>query len=323
MDTRESRHLFEEADRLYRAGQYAEALRVLDRLDEAFPDTRNILVPKAMCLVHLGDVPQADAIYASLAARYPEERLQKLRKLLERAAPPEPAPVDALDAVLNVCAAGLENARITATPESLRRGRQADGAVAAVPPQEGAGWGRWVAIGVAVVVVLGFLSLPLFVESDGTQPAGDRPEMTLITDATLAELPRSELTRFLLVFAVVALPISLVSLALSIFLTLLFFGELPRETFLENAVVLLAYSLFILVITGVSWVILSFFFGTASGLGVLVGFLYAVHATFELGFVRTIIFFVIFVVMTLIESPIVAAILRLFYFDVPVTFFFT
>lgn len=322
MDPKESERLFKEADQLYREGRYGEALQSLEPLDAAFPDTKNILLPKAMCLVHLGQVDAAQSIYERLAARHPVEKLRKLGKLLEKSRQDDP--LDALDAVLGAKPDDLANARITASPQSVREARERQeaaqaGGPAAQAKDEGRAWGKWAAIGGGVALLLVIIIVPFFANPDAERPQREQPEMTVITEDGLEDLPAAEARRFLIVLAAVAIPVFIVLLPLPIFLTLLFFGELPRETFWENYGILLLYMLGIYLMSSIIAGVLSLVLpGGIGGLGWLFGFLYLVHATFELGFARTLIFFGFNVaVVVLIEAPLLIMLLRLFHFEVP------
>ena len=321
MDAHESERLFKMADELYRAERYADALEVLDRLDIAFPNTKNILMPRAMCLVHLGQLEPGRAIYEHLAAQYPPERLTKLRKLLEKASRPvpPPPPIDALDAVLNVNArGGLDDARITATPQAVKDARMAASEERASPrATEGPNWGKWVAIGGAVVVLLAFLSLPLFIESDGSAPSREGRQLTQITGENIEDLPEAELMRFMMVMIFVIFPLALLSIPLPIFLTLYFFSELPKESVLLSYLILLGYMFVIYFVCGLVFGCLGMFLPAGAGFGYLIAVLLIVNQIFELGWPRTLIFAGFTIVSHLIQWPLFSVILRMFSFEVP------
>lgn len=59
MDKEEAGRLFNEADQLYQADEYAQALDVLDRLDAAYPDNRRVMYPRAKCLAAVGRTAEA------------------------------------------------------------------------------------------------------------------------------------------------------------------------------------------------------------------------------------------------------------------------
>jgi len=324
MDAQESKQLFKRADRLYREERYGEALTVLDALDAAFPDTKNILMPRAMCLVHLGQLEHGRAIFERLVAQHPAEKLKKLSNLLEHAErqAQADAPLDALDAVLNVNASDLANARITASPMSVQEARKAQEAKSAAPREpSGPAWGKWAVIGTGVAVVLLILSLPLFVSSDGESTPREGPELTRVTAETIENISPEEQVRFFLVLMGVLIPIALLTLPVPIYLTLLFFGELPYESVAKNYFVLMGYMFLIYFVTGLVFGCLGVFLGAAATLGWAIAILMSVNQIFELGFARTLIFLGFTIGLVIIEAPVFTFIMRLFYFDVPVSFF--
>ena len=96
MDAQEATRTFKQAEALYAKGRHAEALQLLENLDLNFPNTKNILYPKALCLTALGRKAEASAaqsvvrqppaillpipiclevIWSSLSGRYPWRRM--------------------------------------------------------------------------------------------------------------------------------------------------------------------------------------------------------------------------------------------------------
>lgn len=59
MDKQEARVLFEEADRLYKSGNYIEALQHLSELRHEFHDNFNVLFPILLCREKLGRIEEA------------------------------------------------------------------------------------------------------------------------------------------------------------------------------------------------------------------------------------------------------------------------
>ncbi len=87
MRNKEATALFKEADDLYRQGKAAEALEVLTRLDTAFPNSRNILYPKALCLYDLGRTDEARRVCDVLLTKFRDSRAEQLvQKMTARAA---------------------------------------------------------------------------------------------------------------------------------------------------------------------------------------------------------------------------------------------
>jgi hypothetical protein len=62
LEAADGKRYFDEADALFRAGRYVEALSALRALDDAYPGTKNILFPMALCLEHLGRGDEAQPI---------------------------------------------------------------------------------------------------------------------------------------------------------------------------------------------------------------------------------------------------------------------
>ncbi|GMU91933.1 MAG: hypothetical protein AMXMBFR4_09910 [Candidatus Hydrogenedentota bacterium] len=80
MRSKEAKAKFEEADLLYKAKKYEAALAVLDELDARFPETRNIIYPRAMCLARLGKFDKALDLCQQLKVEFGDPRGDKLIK---------------------------------------------------------------------------------------------------------------------------------------------------------------------------------------------------------------------------------------------------
>ncbi len=76
---------FQKADDFYRQKRFEEALRVLDTLDTAFPNTRNIMLPRARCLRHLNRPQEAMEICDHLIDRFGDEKAVKLKNAIASA----------------------------------------------------------------------------------------------------------------------------------------------------------------------------------------------------------------------------------------------
>lgn len=79
-----AKRLFKQADDLYRGKNYAAALEILDRLNAAFPDTRRIMYPRAMCLAEVGRVEEAIAICDRLISRHKYKRARELKARVQK-----------------------------------------------------------------------------------------------------------------------------------------------------------------------------------------------------------------------------------------------
>ena len=85
MDKGQAQSQFQKADDFYRQKRYEEALNVLTRLDAAFPDKRNIMLPRARCLRHVKRPQEAMAICDRLIELYGDERAAKLKTAIASA----------------------------------------------------------------------------------------------------------------------------------------------------------------------------------------------------------------------------------------------
>lgn len=85
MDTQEGNALFKEADGLFRHNRFQEALVALEKLNTAYPGTRNIMFPRALCLQKLGRIDEAEAVCDEMAQRFQDPRIQALKQQLQAA----------------------------------------------------------------------------------------------------------------------------------------------------------------------------------------------------------------------------------------------
>lgn len=86
MDAQESQEKFKQADTLFKAGNYQEALDILAGLNRAFPNAKNILYPAAMCLEKLGRHEEALPLCNQLIRDFQDPRAEKLKAKIERRA---------------------------------------------------------------------------------------------------------------------------------------------------------------------------------------------------------------------------------------------
>ena len=82
MDAQLATSKFQQAEKLFQEKSYADALLILDELDNAYPNTRNILQPKAKCLVNLGRANEAEAICDNLLAQKPDPVTQSIKDVI-------------------------------------------------------------------------------------------------------------------------------------------------------------------------------------------------------------------------------------------------
>lgn len=75
---KEAREKFKKADQLFREKNFSAALVVLDELDKEFPDTKNVLYPRAMCLARVGRYDEALDLCRQLKVEFGDPRGEKL-----------------------------------------------------------------------------------------------------------------------------------------------------------------------------------------------------------------------------------------------------
>jgi len=68
MDAQEASRSFKQAEALYANGRHEEALQILDKLNQNFPNNKNILYPIALCLATLNRNEEASAVCGTLEA---------------------------------------------------------------------------------------------------------------------------------------------------------------------------------------------------------------------------------------------------------------
>lgn len=76
---------FGQADMLFQQGRFDESLALLDELDQAFPNSPNIMFPRARCLVEIGETNEALDILDELTTHYEHPEAQALRLELQDA----------------------------------------------------------------------------------------------------------------------------------------------------------------------------------------------------------------------------------------------
>jgi tetratricopeptide (TPR) repeat protein len=85
MSSQESKQKFDQASALFKAGRHAEALQLLNALNQAHPNSKEILFPAALCLEQLGQTEQALNLCEQLLTQHGDNRAQQIK---DRLAPP-------------------------------------------------------------------------------------------------------------------------------------------------------------------------------------------------------------------------------------------
>lgn len=91
MKGKESKHKFKKANTLFQEGEYEQALKLLSELDKAFPNSKNVMWPVAMCLEKLGQNDKARRVCAKLVEKFGDPRAREmLPRLVSSAVPSAP-----------------------------------------------------------------------------------------------------------------------------------------------------------------------------------------------------------------------------------------
>ncbi len=148
MGLTEGKEDFAEADRLFRRGQYADALRRLEHLNAAYPNTKNVLYPMALCLERLGRSDKALPICTMLIQQFRDPRAREMQLRLRPSL--MDTPLDSLDIEGEYELPDL--GPITTVPVPLQEEEE--------PPP----WRTPLLLGGALVIVTLILLLPFFLE---------------------------------------------------------------------------------------------------------------------------------------------------------------
>jgi len=146
---------FKQADALFRQARYREALELLVELDRAFPNTKRILFPMALCLFHTDCQGEAVQVCERLIANFAYAKASDLKARIESGELP------------GAYRAGAEGPSVP--PDTFVPPGQ-DPAVSLAEPASSSRWPWYVFIGVCVAVLLG-LPLVAGLMKDPSEPA--------------------------------------------------------------------------------------------------------------------------------------------------------
>lgn len=241
MDARTAESHFKQADSLYRDGRYAEALDYLIELDEAFPNTPNILFPLARCLRHVGRVDESLAICDDLITRCGDLRALQLREFIRKSHNPEteqtPTPHYSIEGLTQDAHAGaLDDLLLDAPQPPPAPIRQLD------EPKSKAKY--WIIGGVIIaMLLLGFPLVMRIVNGPPPQAPPSAPPVAVAeSDATdqaagAETYEEQPISQGALIGAFAALVMLLLAANItSLYLTLMLSGKLPHETVLDNLI---------------------------------------------------------------------------------------
>jgi thioredoxin-like negative regulator of GroEL len=79
MERHTAQNKFGQANMLYQQGRYDESLALLDELDQAFPNSPNVLFPRARCLLEIGETNEALDILDELALQHQHQEAIELK----------------------------------------------------------------------------------------------------------------------------------------------------------------------------------------------------------------------------------------------------
>lgn len=162
MDAQESKQKFKQADQLYREGRYQEALGLLDELNRAHPNAKNVLYPAALCLEKLGRANEALPICEQLIQQFQDPRAEKLKAKITAARGGGGESTALADLGLTGAADILDDGPPARVP-------------AYSPVEEESNWIQYTLIGLGVAVVLAMLIVPPLVYEAPPEPP---PEST-------------------------------------------------------------------------------------------------------------------------------------------------
>lgn len=153
MDARESKERFKRADTLFREGNYQQALHILSGLNQAYPNTKNVMYPAAMCLEKLGRGQDALPLCEQLIAQFQDPRAQALKDRIAHQAAPRPA-----DALFDLDYSGVDDSAI--------QGDILDIPTTTLPYKpvepEPFPWLKYSLIGLGVAILLALVIVPMF-----------------------------------------------------------------------------------------------------------------------------------------------------------------
>ncbi|NUM55879.1 MAG: tetratricopeptide repeat protein [Candidatus Hydrogenedentes bacterium] len=251
MDARTAEAHFKEADSLYRDGRYAEALDRLIELDEAYPNTPNVLFPLARCLRRVGRVDEALGICDDLITRCGDLRALELREYIRKSHAPE-AEESLQPQAYSV--AGLNQDAHAGVLDDLL-GEQ-HGAPPPLPPMRAPAPSKrkyLIVGGIAAAVVLIVLPLAMGLmrgapeaapeQAPAVETAREAGPMQSATDTPAQPVQQAELDppiqpeeakRILVSLVVIAIMLIVAANTASLYLTLMITGKLPYDVVLDN-----------------------------------------------------------------------------------------
>jgi len=241
MKNREAQDLFKESELLYRERRYEEALEVLQRLDEKYPNTRNILYPIAKGCRRLGRFEETAAICDRLILEFEDERARHMRRQAERAMQRASAQTiqvaadvqanidDEIDAGFDALDLGDlppldEEAPTVHVPGGYGKKRE---------PESNIPW-LYIGIGAAVAVLL------VIVIVAAMSGGGSEPNVEAVATSQADDIDTVQFFINLITFSITT---TLISYWISLYSTLRISDKLPFGTFSDDALMVFGYAL--------------------------------------------------------------------------------
>ena len=191
MEASESKEKFKRADTLFRNGEYLQALHLLSGLNQAFPNTKNVMYPAALCLEKLGRYEDALSLCDQLIAQFQDPRAQELKERITHLATPKPA-----DGLFDLDYSGVDASAIAGDildiPTTTLQYKPVE--------PEPIPWLKYTLIGLGAAAVLALIFVPLMTYEP--PPPGTVPEGTgEVTTANRAVIYAGALATFLIIVA--------------------------------------------------------------------------------------------------------------------------
>ena len=97
MERHIAQNKFGQADMLFQQSRFDESLALLDELDQAFPNSPNVMYPRARCLLEIGETNEALDILDELALQHQHAEAIALKHEVDDALKSltQPAPAEA------------------------------------------------------------------------------------------------------------------------------------------------------------------------------------------------------------------------------------
>lgn len=97
MERHTAQNKFGQANLLFQQGRFDESLSLLDELDQAFPNSPNVMFPRARCLIEIGETNEALDILDELALHHQHQEAIELKSEISDAmiTLTQPVPVEA------------------------------------------------------------------------------------------------------------------------------------------------------------------------------------------------------------------------------------